>query len=45
MSADIAMGEVLAEREYEAMNVSGGEPRKVRIGKPRNASHLDGTCA
>ena len=44
MSADKALGEVLAEREYEATNAHGGEPRKVllRIGRPRNAPHLDG---
>ncbi|HEX8213815.1 MAG TPA: hypothetical protein VF584_26850 [Longimicrobium sp.] len=44
MSVDTALGEVLAEREYEAIHVDGGEPRKVvlRIGKPRVAPHLDG---
>ena len=44
MSVDTALGEVIAEREYEASNAGGGEPRRVllRIGKPRIAPHLDG---
>ena len=37
VSNDTAVGEVLAEREYEATDINGGAPRKVvlRIGMPR----------
>lgn len=44
MSVDTVLGEVLAEREYEAIHADGREPSKVvlRIGKPRTAPHLDG---
>lgn len=44
MSVDTALGDVLAEREYEAIHAGAGKPRKVvlRIGKPRIAPHQDG---
>jgi hypothetical protein len=48
MDVDSRLGDVVAERAYEATQARGGEPREVllRIGRPRVAPHLDGawTC-
>jgi len=44
VTTNTIMGEVIAEREYEGRDASGGEPHRVllRIGKPRPAPRLGG---